>query len=97
MDLCSYASRGSPPLLLEEITNYVPKHSPSDWNAVFHRARALKDDGHACKLVRALAHGESVCAPYEGNAGFRIQGKMWLQLGNMGESPPLTDCIAQLS
>ena len=86
LDLCLYASRRSPPLLLEEITNYAPKYDDSSWNAVFARARAFGDDGHTCKMVRALAHGERVCAPFEGdNPNFRIKGKMWLQLANMGK------------
>lgn len=43
------------------------------------------DDGHAAKLVRAIAHGELVSKPYEGSEKFRIKDGMWLQLGNMGE------------
>jgi hypothetical protein len=86
LDLCLYASRRSPALLIDEISNYVPRHSPSDWNAVISRAREFDDDGHACKFVRALAHGQRVCAPFEGNnAKFRIRGKMWLQIANMGK------------
>lgn len=86
LDLCQYASRHCPPLRLEEIIDYVPKVAQSDWNLIFERARAFNDDGHGCKVIRALAHGERVCAPYEGNPKFRIQGKMWLQLANMGKS-----------
>ena len=86
LDLCLYASRRSPPLLLEEITNYTPKHEQSDWEAVIARARAFDDDGHTCKMIRALAHGESICDWYEeGNPNLPIKGKMWLQMANMGE------------
>ncbi|KAI9847964.1 MAG: hypothetical protein M1837_001481 [Sclerophora amabilis] len=84
LDLCLYASRRSPTLLLDEITNYVPKHpQASDWDAIIERAKVFGDDGHACKFVRALAHAEQVCAPWEHSEKFRIKGKMWLQLGNM--------------
>lgn len=85
-DLLLYASRRSPPLLLDEITSYSPKHEESDWDAIFARARIFNDDGHTCKMIRALAHGERACAPYEtSNSNFKIQGRMWLQLANMGE------------
>lgn len=89
LDLCMYASRRSPPLLSEEISNYKPK-IPSSWDDIFTRARKTEDDGHASKLVRALAHGEKLCeAP--GSSGssdstFQIKNEMWLQLGHMGES-----------
>ena len=89
LDLCLYASRGSPTPLLEEITNYVPKGQPSsssEWSTIFERVNALDDDGHACKFIRTLAHAEQICAPWEGSETFRIKGDMWIQLGNMGRS-----------
>lgn len=74
MDLCQYASRGSPTLLLEEIANYVPRRQESsNWDAIFERVNKIDDDGHACKLVRALAHGERICAPWEKNERFRVR------------------------
>lgn len=72
--------------MLEEVSSYKPKQpSKSDWDSVIERAVKLEDDGHSCKLVRALAHAEKVCAPYENQDSFRVKGNMWLQLGNMGE------------
>jgi len=71
--------------LLNEIMSYMPKRKEvSDWNAMFDRANSINDDGHACKLVRALAHGERICKSWEDSEKFRIKGAMWLQLGNMG-------------
>lgn len=77
-----YASRRSPGLLLDEIVNY---RSPRDgsWDASIKRIIPLSDDGHASKLVRALAHGEQVCAPYEAKEGFVIKGDMWRLLAQM--------------
>lgn len=86
LDLCLYASRRAPPLLLNEITDYKPKQAASGWDDLFKRACASEDDGHAAKFVRALANGERISKPYEGNENFRIKGAMWLQLGNMGKS-----------
>lgn len=64
----------------------MPKREEaSDWDAIFERVNKVDDDGHACKLVRALAHGERICAPWERSQKFRIKGRMWLQLGNMGK------------
>jgi len=84
-DLTLYASRRSPKPLMDEIRHYKPKNA-SPWAGVFERVRKHNDDGHAAKLIRALAHGEQVCEPFEDDQNFRIAGKMWLQLGHMGES-----------
>ncbi|MCJ1369866.1 hypothetical protein MMC20_001078 [Loxospora ochrophaea] len=86
LDLAVYAAQGSPEPLLDLISRYKPKKQPSSgdqWTAIFQRANEVEDDGHANKLVRALAHGEMICKPYEENEKFRITGKMWQQLGNM--------------
>lgn len=82
-----YASRRAPDLLLDEITNYKPKQPTADkadpWGPIFERVGRHEDDGHAAKLIRALAHGQVISAPYEEKDGFRIKGGMWLQLGHM--------------
>ncbi|KAF2649155.1 hypothetical protein K491DRAFT_698346 [Lophiostoma macrostomum CBS 122681] len=85
-DIAMYVSRGSPRLLLSEITQYKQgKERENSWEEIFERVRTFNDDGHACKLIRALAHGEKVCAKYEGDGteGFLIKGDMWRTLGNM--------------
>ncbi|TKA45090.1 hypothetical protein B0A54_03384 [Friedmanniomyces endolithicus] len=82
-DLAMYASRASPPIRLDLVRQYVPKH-PSDWDGIFDRVTALTDDdGHAAKLERALAHGERICAPWEGRGEFRVKGGDWLGMGHM--------------
>jgi len=81
-DLVMYASRHSPPLLLDEVRNYRPEH-PSGWDNIFERVKNHPDDGHAAKLIRALAHGEKVGKPFERGDAFRIKGALWLQLGHM--------------
>ncbi|KAJ5708940.1 hypothetical protein N7493_010274 [Penicillium malachiteum] len=79
MDLVMYVSRNSPSLLLDEVSKYPAKDS---WDTVISRAVAHPtDDGHLAKLVRALAHGENVCQPFE--SGSPISGDMWLRIGNM--------------
>lgn len=86
VDLAMYVSRGSPNLLLEEITNYQPTR---DWKAIFDSSiRHSRDDGHVSKMVRAVANGERVCKPFEAGGkerGFIIQGDMWLKIGNMSK------------
>ena len=81
-DLAMYASRKSPELHLDEIRNYEPKQ-PSGWDEVIERVRSMEDDGHASKLVRALAHGQQVCAPYEAKPEFKLKHDDWLQLAHM--------------
>jgi hypothetical protein len=86
-DLVLYASRGAAPLHLNEIKDYVPKHpapaGADPWSSIFARVCQLDDDGHASKLIRALANGKKVCAKYESRDGFVIQGDLWDQLGHM--------------
>ena len=77
-----YASPRPARLLLGEITHYKSKKD-SSWDDIFRRVRSYHDDGHACKLGRALAHGERVCRQYEHKDGFIIKGDMWRKLGNM--------------
>ena len=83
-DLCMYASRRSPKPLLDEITNYRPKQQ-SSLDGILRRVTAVPDDGHAAKLVRALAHGQQVSKPYDASENFKIKSDMWLQLEHMGK------------
>lgn len=81
-DIVMYTSRGCPALSVDEIKNYKPT-SNSDWDGLIKRINRFEDDGHASKLVRALAHGQKTCAGYEGKEGFVIEGDMWKKLGHM--------------
>lgn len=85
LDLLMYVSRGSPKLLLDEVTQYP---GTKEWAAVFSQSvRHPADDGHLVKLVRALAHGQKVCRSFESTQtqAMTIMGDMWLRIGNMGE------------
>lgn len=85
MDLLMYVSRGCPKLLRDEITNYPVKN---DWSTLFARAASHPvDDGHLAKFVRAAAHGEKACKPFEsqGPEAMPVSGTMWLQIGNLGK------------
>ncbi|CAF9922569.1 hypothetical protein IMSHALPRED_005705 [Imshaugia aleurites] len=91
LDLCMYASRRSPEPRMDVINQYEPMHPETakgtgagSWDGIFTRVLHHDDDGHAAKLVRALAHGENICAAYSMNDPlFRIKGDAWLQLGHM--------------
>ncbi|TKA63034.1 hypothetical protein B0A49_09507 [Cryomyces minteri] len=86
-DLAMYVSRGSPAPLMEEITNYKPKRPSVDdkdpWRQIIERIDRYEDDGHGAKVIRALAHGQAICEPFEQKENFRIKNDMWLQLGHM--------------
>lgn len=47
------------------------------------RVCVFNDDGHSAKLVRALAHGQKICGPYEDKDEFRVKHDDWLQMGHM--------------
>jgi Questin oxidase-like len=82
-DLALYVSRGCPELKLEEITEYKPKNPNDSWPDIIKRVNEFPDDGHASKLIRAIAHGEQVSKQYEGEDGFVIKGDMFSRLGHM--------------
>ena len=67
---------------LDEIHNYKPKQ-PSGWDGIIDHVCKFYDDGHATKLVRALAHGQQICEPYENKDEFRLKHDDWLQMGHM--------------
>ena len=84
IDLAMYASRRCPEPLMDEIVDYKPKNPQAGWDNIFERVKNYDDDGHAAKLVRALAHGEQICKGFEGNDAFRIKANMWLKMGHTG-------------
>ncbi|ETI24533.1 hypothetical protein G647_03902 [Cladophialophora carrionii CBS 160.54] len=85
IDLALYVSRGCPELLVDEIKNYHPKNPNDGWSEIIRRVDQFPDDGHASKLVRALANSEQVCKQYESQPDdvFAIKGDMFLKLGHM--------------
>lgn len=83
IDLAMYASRGTPKLLMNEITDYSPKQAGAGWESIIARVNRHEDDGHAAKFVRALAHGQRASAPFEEKESWPLQGDSWLQLGHM--------------
>lgn len=80
-DLVMYASRRAPDMLVDEIKQYKPRKPGSD---VFARVLEIEDDGHASKLVRALANGKQVCEKYNSDEEVgEVKGEMWDQLLHM--------------
>ena len=69
-------------MLIDEITNYSPKQA-GEWDTIFKRVDRHEDDGHAAKFIRALAHGQQACAPFEEKESWPVRGKLWLQLAHM--------------
>jgi hypothetical protein len=91
-DLVLYASRGSPALSADEIVSYQAKRPSANgngngsgdvWDGIISRVSQFEDDGHAAKLVRAVAHGKRVCEKWEGGEEFRVKGEMWDRIGEM--------------
>jgi len=85
-DLAMYVSRGTPPLLLEEVATYVPKKleaGDAEWKGIFQRLFEHEDDGHAVKLARAVRNAEVMSKEYEGEKWAKIKTFMWEKIGNM--------------
>ena len=84
MDLAMYASRKCPTPRFDEVRLYEAKQSSSSgWHGIQERVCGFPDDGHASKLVRALAHGQMICKPYEHEDAFRVKHDDWLMMGHM--------------
>ncbi|KAI0970333.1 hypothetical protein F4678DRAFT_136819 [Xylaria arbuscula] len=78
-----WAGVGAPKPQLEHLmTGYKPKHIDAGWEKVFEWSLRHEDDGHMIKLVRALAHGEKVCKPYDHLPEFRFKQHMFLHAAN---------------
>lgn len=94
-DLILFVSKHSPELSFNEISDYKPRKpvSGDPWPSLFNRVNHLTDDGHASKLLRALAHAKQTCIAFEDDVelGFKIKGNMWDTIGHMAadsmESP----------
>ncbi|GMF81681.1 unnamed protein product [Aspergillus oryzae] len=82
-DLITYAALGCPQLYPDRITGYRPKEVATGWPDVVQHARVYQDDGHACKVIRALMCAEKVCQPFEGEEGFPLKKADFLTLADM--------------
>jgi hypothetical protein len=86
LDLHTYATHGSPPLLMEEVATYVPKKlekGDAEWPGVFDRIFEFDDDSHAVKLARAVRNGELLTDKWAEEKMGKIKGFMWEKIGNM--------------
>ncbi|KFY40940.1 hypothetical protein V495_05163 [Pseudogymnoascus sp. VKM F-4514 (FW-929)] len=82
LDLVMYVSRGTPPLLEGEIEEYT-KETGKDvsWTSLGERLYKVKrDDGHAVKLLRALATAERETRNLEGG---KVKRDQWVGIGRM--------------
>lgn len=90
-DLLTYAAAGFPELHVDEIKNYAPKVAQdgygNPWLGIIDRAIRVEDDGHTIKAIRALAHGEKLCARYHDVDGLDLPvvGDMWMKVAAMCE------------
>lgn len=87
-DLFWYAVSGSPPVLVDEIKNYVPKNSlgGNPWLDIIERSLCVQDDGHTIKVIRALVNGERLTAKYRDiskRMDLPVVSDMWLKIAAM--------------
>ncbi|RFU72381.1 hypothetical protein TARUN_9877 [Trichoderma arundinaceum] len=82
LDIVQYIARGCPPLHVNAIMSFVPKHSsvtkPEDLLPRFHE---IIDDGHTIKVVRALFIAQELSRKYAGKPWIRIaDDQTWLKM-----------------
>jgi hypothetical protein len=88
LDVVLYVSRGCPELMIGDVRAYqrAGGRELEGVEEVVKRANAYGDDGHAAKLIRALANGETVCREWEAEGGeeeMMVRGDDWTKLINM--------------
>ncbi|KAJ5654860.1 hypothetical protein N7490_001863 [Penicillium lividum] len=83
----------SPKLDLAHIRNYRSQKGDGTWDDTVKRAIAFKDDGHGCKIIRALIHAEKVTKPYQGRPEFRMRGTDFKQAGLAAVDSFLSDDV----
>ena len=71
--LMLYASQGAPHLNMAYVAAQKPRRPNDDWAELFARACIHEDDGHMCKLVRAIANAQQVSRLYEESPEFRVK------------------------
>ncbi|KAI0201136.1 HypA protein [Astrocystis sublimbata] len=94
-DLMQHAARACAPISLEKIESYVPKKDVlKPRNDLLPRIYALHDDGHVCKLIRALGVCQDASKKYEDQDWIPIKGdETWTKLHQLvtesaeGEGP----------
>lgn len=83
MDIGMYASRRSPDLHLESVRD-IKARSPIAWGPLFRKICKYPDDGHASKLLRAVAAAEQQSCLYRDNKNnIRIEGEDFLDIGQL--------------
>ncbi|MCJ1441062.1 MAG: hypothetical protein MMC23_001548 [Stictis urceolatum] len=83
LTLGTYVAKGSAELRYEEISGYKPVREDNTWEDVFERAVNFEEDGHASKLIRALAFGEQRCGKWEGESWMPMKKADWGTVANM--------------
>jgi hypothetical protein len=78
-DLLSYAARRAPQIMSPtQLAGYNPRR-PGDWRSIFDRAVKFADDGHAAKLVRAVAEVDKLSGGWKTDDGRDV----WKAIGHL--------------
>ncbi|OHE98665.1 HypA protein [Colletotrichum orchidophilum] len=68
-----YIGMGCPQLDLTHIRNYTPRKGPGGWIDAIERSLNYRDDGHGCKIIRALIHAQNVSCGFDDRPDFRMK------------------------
>ena len=69
---------GAPPPNLSWLLSHPSKLPNQSWATVFNRACHHSDDGHMCKMIRAIKHAEDVSKAYDHLPEFKVKQDMFL-------------------
>lgn len=68
-----YIAMGCPKLDLTPVLTYKPRGGFGGWKDVIDRSLTYKDDGHGCKIIRALIHAQQVTRHFGDRKEFRMK------------------------
>lgn len=72
--LILYIDMGAPELDLSIIRNYQSARVDGTWKDSIQRSISHPDDGHACKMMRAVLYAAQATKPYEDRVEFQLKG-----------------------
>ncbi|PSK43717.1 Oxidoreductase [Elsinoe australis] len=76
-DVLLYVGMYCPSLHPEYVKSYTPLPEHESWEGIFKSANRWEDDGHCAKVIRALAAGERLCGPLEGEEWCVTKKEEW--------------------
>jgi len=74
----TYAGMGAPEPDFDRLLSHPSRLPSQSWATVFDRACNHEDDGHMCKMIRAMKHAQTLSEPYDHLPEFKVKQHVFL-------------------